>query len=370
MNHLKTNKMKTITAKLTVVLTVLIMALGFSNCGTAYYGASGDDYYDNYYDNYYDYNPVWAPDYYAGTRYYYFPDIETYYDLATRNFVYLYNGRWLFARALPSFYSNFNLRNAFVVIVDRSMYDPWMHHQYYNSNYPRYYYIDYYDYSNIPYVRAYNENGRRAVYWKNNERNRAREWGDRNIREGRNFKYSNDDRRVQQEVGRRVSQRRTPTPEEVSRLGNADEGRITSRDATPATNQTTTGRATTNRTATERTATPRATTERATTDRTATSRAATERTTTNRTATTQTPARQTAPTTPPTRTSRSEETNYYGGSIGQPVRVERQMRESSGERRTTETRSSTTTTRSTDSGTTTRSTGGSTTTRSTSGGRR
>jgi len=344
MNHLKTNEMKKVTAKLTVVLTVLIMALGFSNCGTSYYGASGDENYDNYYD----YNPVWAPDYYAGTRYYYFPDIETYYDLATRNFVYLYNGRWLFARALPSFYSGFNLRNAFVVIVDRSIYDPWMHHQYYNSNYPRYYYIDYYDYSNIPYVRAYNENGRRAVYWKNNERNRAREWGDRSLREGRNFKYSNDDRRVQQEVSRRVSQRTTPTPEEISRLGNAEEGRITSRDAMPATNRTTTGRTTTNRTATQRTAT----------DRTATDRTATDRTATSRATTTQTPARQTAPATQPTRTSRSEETNYYGGSIGQPVRVERQMRESSGERRTPETRSSTTTTRSTDSGTTTRSTSG------------
>lgn len=323
MNHLKPNDMKKISTKLTIVLTVLILALGFSNCGTSYYGASGDDYYDNYYD----YNPVWAPDYYLGTRYYYFPDIETYYDLATRNFVYLYNGRWLFAGALPSVYSSFNLRNAFVVIVDRNMYDPWMHHQYYNSHYPRYYYIDYYDYSNIPYVRAYNENGRRAVYWKENERNRAREWGDRSIRKGRNFRYSTDDRRVQQEVTRRVSQRATPTPEEIRRLGNADEGRMTSRDASPTINRSTSGRTTTNRTTTTQ---PR---------------------------TSQTPIRQTVPNTQRTSTSRSEETNYYGGSIGQPVRVEPQMRESSGERRSN-TRSSSTTTRSTESGTTTRSTSG------------
>ncbi len=327
MNHLKPNEMKRITKKLAIVLTTFILALGFTGCGTSYYGAGGNDYYDNYYD----YNPAWAPDYYAGTRYYYFPDIETYYDLATRNFVYLYNGRWLFAQTLPSLYSTFNLRNAFVVIVDRNMYNPWMHHQYYNSHYPRYYYIDYYDYSNIPYVRAYNENGRRAVYWKENERNRAREWGDRSIREGRNFRYSTDDRRVQQEVTRRVSQRVTPSPEDVRRLGNADEGRITSRDATPAINRTTTGRTTTNRTAADRTANSRANT-------------------------TQTPARQTAPATQRTSTSRSEETNYYGGSIGQPVRVERQMRESSGEGRTTETRSSTPNTRSSGSETMTRST--------------
>jgi hypothetical protein len=136
---------------------------------------------------------------------------------------------------------------------------------------------------------------------------------------------------VQQEVSRRVSQRATPTPEELSRLGNAEEGRITSRDANRTTNRTATGRTTTTRTATERTTT------------------------------TQTPTRQTAPATQRTSTSRTEETNYYGGSIGQPVRVERQMRESSGERRTTETRSNTITTRSS---------GSETPTRSTSGGRR
>ena len=272
-------------------LAALILSLGVTACGTSYYGASDDAYYDNYYD----YNPAWAPDYYMGTRYYYFPDIETYYDLYTQSFVYLQNGRWLFVQTLPAIYSRFNLRDAFIVIVDRNVYDPWMHHQFYNSHYPRYYYIDYYDYSNIPYVRAYNENVRRAVYWKDSERNRAREWGDRSIREGRNFKYSTDDRRVQQEVTRRVSQRATTTP---------------------------------------------------------------NRTTTAPQRNTQAPARQAAPATERTRSSRSEETNYYGGSIGQPVRVERQMRESSGERRSSGTRSSSTTpTRSSENETPTRTSG-------------
>lgn len=314
--------MKKVILKSTIALTALIMALGFTSCGTSYYGASGDDYYDNYYD----YNPVWAPDYYMGTRYYYFPDIETYYDLATRNFVYLYNGQWLFAPSLPMMYSGFDLYNSFIVIVNRNIYNPWLHHQFYNSHYPRYYYIDYYDYSNIPYVRGYNENGRRAVYWKNNERNRAREWGDRSIREGRDFKYSSDDRRVQQEVTRRTTQRVATSPSDVREIGNTDEGRITSRDAYPATNrQTTTSRSsgtTTRQTAPE-----------------------------NRRATT-----------------RSEETNYYGGSIGQPVRVEPQMRENTSGRTATTTReSSTSSSRSSESGTSTRSTE---TSRSSSGGRR
>ena len=256
--------------KLTTVLIALITVLCFISCGTSYYGTSENSYYENYYD----YNPAWAPDYYFGTRYYYFPDIETYYDLATRNFVYLYNGHWLFVPALPPIYSTFNLHNAFIVIVNRSVHTPWMHHHYYNSHYPRYYYIDYYDFSNIPYVRGYNENGRRAVYWREAERNRAREWGDRSIREGRKFKYSTDDRRVQQEVTRRITQRTAVSPEELRQIGNADEGRMV----------------------------------------------------TSRSGTTQTPSRQAAPDTQRTSTRRSEETNYYGGEIGQPVKVQPQMR--------------------------------------------
>jgi hypothetical protein len=276
--------------KLTTVLIALITVLCFTSCGTSYYGAAEN----NYYDNYYDYNPAWAPDYYFGTRYYYFPDIETYYDLGTRNFVYLNNGRWLFVPTLPPIYAAFNLNNAFIVIVNRSVYTPWMHHHYYNSHYPRYYYIDYYDFSNIPYVRGYNENGRRAVYWREAERNRAREWGDRNIREGRKFKYSTDDRRVQQEVTRRVAQRTAVSPEELRQIANTEEGRMT----------------------------------------------------TTRPRTARTSARQTTPnTTQRTSTSRSAETNYYGGEIGQPVKVQPQMRgNTSG--RSSSTRSEGTSTRS------------------------
>lgn len=68
-----------------------------------------------------------------------------------------------------------------------------MHHQYYVSHFPRYYYRDYYDHSNIPYVRGFNENSRSAIYWSENERDRARSWDDANLRTGRQFKYSKED---------------------------------------------------------------------------------------------------------------------------------------------------------------------------------
>jgi hypothetical protein len=142
-------------------------------------------------------NPDWAPDYYTGTRYYYFPDQEMYYDLSNSRFVYLYNGNWYFASSIPGIYSGFDPYNSFVVVVSSKVYEPWMHHQFYVSHYPKYYYRDYYDRSGIPFVRGYNENSTAAFYWDVNQRSRARSWNYDYVDNPRNFRYSNTDREVQ-----------------------------------------------------------------------------------------------------------------------------------------------------------------------------
>ena len=145
-------------------------------------------------------NPGWAPEYYNGVRYYYLPDIECYYDLSIGEFVYLRNGRWYNSRYFPSFYYDFNLDNCFVVILNSNVYRPWLHHQYYLTHYPRYYYRDYYDYSSFPYVRGFNENQKSAIFWSENERHKARDWDDRNIRRNKNFKYTDKDRQYQRNI--------------------------------------------------------------------------------------------------------------------------------------------------------------------------
>jgi hypothetical protein len=145
-------------------------------------------------------NPKWAPEYYENVRYYYLPDIECYYDLSIGEFVYLRNGRWYNSRYFPSFYYDFNLDNCFVVILNSNVYKPWLHHQYYITHYPRYYYRDYYDYSNFPYVRGFNENQKSAIYWGEKERYKARDWDDRNIRRNKDFKYSEKDRQYQRNI--------------------------------------------------------------------------------------------------------------------------------------------------------------------------
>lgn len=120
-------------------------------------------------------NPPWAPAYYPGTRYYYIPDLETYYDLSNQDFVYLDNGQWFFSRSLPPFYNGYDLYNGYMIALNRDIYQPWMHHQFYVSNYPRYYYQSIYNYSEIPYIRGFNENERKPVYRKQEERGRMNE---------------------------------------------------------------------------------------------------------------------------------------------------------------------------------------------------
>jgi hypothetical protein len=46
---------------------------------------------------------------YDYVEYYYLPDIETYYYVPKHQFVYLSNGKWIFATSLPSRYSSYNL---------------------------------------------------------------------------------------------------------------------------------------------------------------------------------------------------------------------------------------------------------------------
>lgn len=186
--------------ELAVVVSILLSASVFTGCTALSYGTSGVVVAN--YDN-----PQWAPPYYSGARYYYIPDIECYYDLSTRDFIFLNDGVWCYSPILPSMYAGFDLYNCFTIVLNVNVYRPWMHHHYYISHYPRYYYRDYYDRSNIPYVRGFNENSRSAVYWRENERHRARSWNDENLREKRQFKYSKDDRQEQKNWNNRSSRK-------------------------------------------------------------------------------------------------------------------------------------------------------------------
>ena len=118
-------------------------------------------------------NPSWAPAYSPGVRYYYLPDIETYYDLSNRDFIYLNNGQWLFSNNLPYMYSDYDLNSGFAIYLNNGVYQPWMHHQYYVSNYPRYYYRNVYKNYDNDGIRGFNENEHKPFYKNSDNRNKT-----------------------------------------------------------------------------------------------------------------------------------------------------------------------------------------------------
>jgi len=277
-------------------------------------------------------NPQWAPPYYSGARYYYLPDMELYYDLGTREYIFLMDGQWNYSPYVPAMYRNYDLDNCFSVVLSVEVYKPWLHHQYYISHYPRYYYRDYYDRSNIPYVRAYNENLRRAVYWNDSERSRARPWNDENLRNNRRFKYSNEDMREQKNQSQQNQQQRTfgGEPRGESRgeqQNNATQTRTTTRTETTTQPRATTQPRTSTRTETNTQQRPETRTRTEATPQTRTStQTETETRTPATTRTTTTTTRQ-ASTNNETAPVRNNQTNYYGKTIGNSVRVTKQMKD-------------------------------------------
>lgn len=155
--------------KVSIAIALAVSLNGLTGCGPATFISAGVTYT----------NPGWAPPYYSGVRYYYMPDIEAYYDLSAQEFVYLDGGQWMFSHMLPPMYSGYDLNNGFVVALNFNVFQPWMHHQYYISHYPRYYYRNTYRDEDFANIRGFNENERKPFYWKAEDRDRNR--GNNNI---------------------------------------------------------------------------------------------------------------------------------------------------------------------------------------------
>ncbi len=69
--------------------------------------------------------------------YYYFPEIDTYYDIPNRQFIYLDNDQWVFASELPYAYRDYDLYNGYKVVVNESR--PYLHADVYRNRYINYY---------------------------------------------------------------------------------------------------------------------------------------------------------------------------------------------------------------------------------------
>src|SRR5678809_1732815 len=60
--------------------------------------------------------PEWGPVGYDYVDYYYMPDIDVYYYVPSRQYIYLSNGRWIFATSLPVAYRHYNVYSGYKAV--------------------------------------------------------------------------------------------------------------------------------------------------------------------------------------------------------------------------------------------------------------
>lgn len=62
--------------------------------------------------------PLWGPVGYDYVRYYYLPDVEVYYDVTTRQYIYFNNGAWVRISSLPPVPRSFDIYNSYKVVIN------------------------------------------------------------------------------------------------------------------------------------------------------------------------------------------------------------------------------------------------------------
>lgn len=61
--------------------------------------------------------PLWGPSGHSNVRYYYLPDVESYYDVQSQRFIYYSGKTWVHRKNLPNQYRNYNLYNGYKVVM-------------------------------------------------------------------------------------------------------------------------------------------------------------------------------------------------------------------------------------------------------------
>ena len=81
---------------------------------------------------------MWGPVGYTGARYYYLPDVESYYDVQSSMFIYYSGGAWIHRAYLPERYRGYDLYGGYkVVMKDYRGNAPYTHFNEYKKKYTR-----------------------------------------------------------------------------------------------------------------------------------------------------------------------------------------------------------------------------------------
>lgn len=80
--------------------------------------------------------PLWGPVGYDYVDYYYLPEIESYYYVPSRQFIYLSNGSWVFSLNLPPRYRGYDLYTGYKVVMNQPR--PYMYFNNHKVKYAKY----------------------------------------------------------------------------------------------------------------------------------------------------------------------------------------------------------------------------------------
>ena len=80
-----------------------------------------------------DTQPIWGPVGYDEVQYYYFPDINSYYNVSEKRFHFYDEGKWTNGSSLPLRYNNFDLYKSYKVVINE--HEPWKKHNVHKKKY-------------------------------------------------------------------------------------------------------------------------------------------------------------------------------------------------------------------------------------------
>lgn len=83
-----------------------------------------------------DSQPAWGPTGYNHVEYYYFPDINCYYYVPGKQFVYQSGSNWITASSLPAQYRSYDLYSGYKAVVNDPK--PYLHNSVYVAKYASY----------------------------------------------------------------------------------------------------------------------------------------------------------------------------------------------------------------------------------------
>src|ERR1700712_5124375 len=80
--------------------------------------------------------PAWGPTGYDHVDYYYLPDIDCYYYVPSKKFIYLSGSRWIWSTTLPVQYRSYDLYSGYKVVVNQKT--PYLQNNTFRTKYAAY----------------------------------------------------------------------------------------------------------------------------------------------------------------------------------------------------------------------------------------